>query len=84
MDCVSILIESPEQLKRPVMLDLRLSAFYASRVIIWGVDPGFTDIYTAADSGDERIRRTSNKEYCHMCGFNLPHATSEQQPTKVG
>ncbi|CEP09647.1 hypothetical protein [Parasitella parasitica] len=44
-------------------------------VLIWGVDPGVTDIYTAADSGDvskkERIRRTSCKEYYHMCGFNL-------------
>ncbi|CEP18456.1 hypothetical protein [Parasitella parasitica] len=45
------------------------------QVIIWGVDPGVTDIYTAADSGDtskkERIRKTSCKEYYHMYGFNL-------------
>ncbi|CEP12889.1 hypothetical protein [Parasitella parasitica] len=46
-----------------------------NHVLIWGVDRGVTDIYTAADSGDaskkERIRRTSSKEYYLMCGFNL-------------
>ncbi|CEP15642.1 hypothetical protein [Parasitella parasitica] len=46
-----------------------------NQFLIWGVDPGVTDIYTAADSGDaskrERIKRTSCKEYYHICGFNL-------------
>ncbi|CEP07234.1 hypothetical protein [Parasitella parasitica] len=46
-----------------------------SNVLIWGVDPGVTDIYTAADSDDaskkEIIRTTSCKEYYHMFGFNL-------------
>ena len=40
---------------------------------IWGIDPGLTDLFVAAD-GDEvdphRIRRTSTKEYYHICGFN--------------
>ena len=46
-----------------------------NNALIWGIDPGQTDIYTTVDSGDsnkkERIRKTSTKEYYHMCGYNM-------------
>jgi hypothetical protein len=47
--------------------------FAPHRTTIWGVDPGVTDIFVAADptgEGQHRIRRTSSKEYYHECGYN--------------
>jgi hypothetical protein len=40
---------------------------------VWAVDPGITDVFVASDGhqGNHEIRRTSTKEYHHMCGFNL-------------
>jgi hypothetical protein len=40
---------------------------------LWAVDPGITDIFVACDNnqGQHEIRKTSSKEYYHMCGFNL-------------
>jgi transcription elongation factor Elf1 len=48
--------------------------------LVWGVDPGITDVFTACDSSSdkaERIRRTSSKEYYHLCGYN--HAAQERK-----
>ncbi|KAI7901762.1 uncharacterized protein BX663DRAFT_437004, partial [Cokeromyces recurvatus] len=46
-----------------------------NNALIWGIDPGQTDIFTAVDSGTsdkkERIRKSSTKEYYHMFGYNL-------------
>ena len=44
------------------------------RCTIWGVDPGVTDLFVAADGSStnaHRFRRTSTKEYYDLCGFNL-------------
>ncbi|KAG0748390.1 hypothetical protein G6F57_001279 [Rhizopus arrhizus] len=44
------------------------------QALVWGVEPGVTDIFTAVDSGfsslNGRIRKASIKEYYHICGFN--------------
>jgi hypothetical protein len=47
---------------------------------IWGVDPGVTDVFVAADGITEeqnRIRKCSSKEYYHLCGYNA--ATKERE-----
>lgn len=45
------------------------------QALVWGIDPGVTDIFTAVDSGfsslNARIRKASIKEYHHICGLNL-------------
>ena len=46
-----------------------------TRVTVWGVDPGATDMFTASDGCytdiPHRIRSTSTKEYYDLCGFNV-------------
>ncbi|KAI9263631.1 hypothetical protein EDC94DRAFT_670893 [Helicostylum pulchrum] len=50
-----------------------------NEAVVWGADPGVTEIYTAVDSGctqdKERIRKTSTKEYYHNCDYNNVKAT---------
>lgn len=44
------------------------------KVTIWGLDPGSTDLFVAADGSNQnahRIRRTSTKEYYDLCGFKV-------------
>jgi hypothetical protein len=44
------------------------------RVKIWGLGPGSTDLFVAADGSNQNancIRRTSTKEYYDLCGFNV-------------
>ena len=48
---------------------------------LWGVDPGITDVFVAADSnGDDahEVRRTSTREFYHLAGWN--HARRLQVP----
>jgi hypothetical protein len=50
--------------------------------VVWGVDPGVTNVFTAVDSSScnkpERIRLTSSKEYYHLCGFNTASREREE------
>jgi hypothetical protein len=42
------------------------------RAIVWGVDPGVTDVFVAADGitkEESRFRKCSSKEYYSICGF---------------
>jgi hypothetical protein len=58
--------------------------FAAHRTTIWGVDPGVTDIFVAADGTNEdrhRYRNLSSKEYYHLCGFNK--ATEKRRRWKI-
>jgi hypothetical protein len=45
------------------------------RLLIWDVDLGITDSYTAADSGVsskiEKVRKTSTQEHYYLCGYKL-------------
>jgi hypothetical protein len=44
------------------------------KMTIWGLDPGSTDLFVAADRSNQnahRIRRTSTKEYYDLCGFKV-------------
>ena len=46
----------------------------AHRTTIWGVDPGLTDVFVAADGDNEdrhRFRKTSATEYYDLCGYNI-------------
>ena len=43
------------------------------KAILWGVDPGVTDVFVAVDGAcDEphRVRRIRTKEYYSICGYN--------------
>jgi Putative transposase DNA-binding domain len=54
------------------------------RTTVWGVDPGVTDVFVAVDGHGEdqhRVRRTSSKEYYHICGFNK--ATEQRRRWRV-
>jgi hypothetical protein len=49
---------------------------------VWAVDPGILATFTAVDStGHERtrVRTTSLKEYCHLCGYNIARRRKEHQ-----
>lgn len=66
-----------KKLKRPppkaLLEPADINSKFLKEATIWGVDPGLTDIFVAADgSTDEwhRIRSVSAKEYYDMCGFN--------------
>lgn len=51
------------------------------RSTIWGVDPGVTDLFVAADgsgTNPHRYRKTSTKEYYDLCNFNISKEKREQ------
>ena len=51
------------------------------RCTIWGIDPGVTDLFVAADgssTNSHRFRSTSTKEYYHLCGFNRAKELRQQ------
>ena len=48
---------------------------------LWGVDPGITDVFVAADgNGDEshEVRKTSTKEFYHISGWNKARELEEK------
>ena len=48
---------------------------------VWGVDPGITDVFVAADgNGNEshEIRRTSTREFYHISGWNKARGIEER------
>ncbi len=52
---------------------------------LWGVDPGMTDMFVAADGHeDERhdVRKTSTREFYHMAGWNKAKRLEEKWKTE--
>jgi hypothetical protein len=51
------------------------------RCTIWGVEPGVTDLFVAADgrgTNSHRFRKTSTKEYYDLCKFNFSKVKREE------
>jgi hypothetical protein len=54
---------------------------------VWGVDPGITDVFVAADGNEDEsheIRRTSTREFYHMSGWNRAREIEEGWKREAG